>query len=63
MAIKSHFKGSYDKQNLTLVVIYEFMKLPEMTTGIKPSINEFFNSNEAIHKKMSLTMKFWQIKP
>ena len=26
--IKSHFKGSYDKQNLTLVVIlYEIMKL------------------------------------
>ena len=26
-AIKSHFKGSYDKQNLTLVVIsYIFMK-------------------------------------
>ena len=29
---KSHFKGSYDKQNLTLVVIsYEFMKLAEVS--------------------------------
>ena len=29
-AIKSHFKSSYDKQNLTLVVItYEIMKLAE----------------------------------
>ena len=29
-AIKSNFKGSYDKQNLTLVVIHmKFMKLAE----------------------------------
>ena len=32
-AIKSHFKGSYDKQNLTLVVISN-----EMTTRVRSSI-------------------------
>ena len=46
--IKSHFKGIYDKQNLTLVVIsYEIYEtrrrllsksLYEMTTGVRSSI-------------------------
>ena len=59
-AIKSHFKGSYDKQNLTLVVIsYEIYETRprlvsqisyEMTTRVRSSISALLLQFQLFHK-------------